>query len=1781
MKSINTNLILLLLLLFWGQNVDAFSFDVDGVYYRTLSSPENAVEVVKYKVYGNYVGNIAIPSTVEYQGTTYDVVAIGEKAFQGDSELESVELPNSIVKINDNAFYMSGITAITIPYGVKSMGLRCFEDCQKLASIVLSNSVETIGSSAFSGCSNLSSIVIPNSVVSIGEGAFFGCKEMETVVLSSNLTSLNSFLFAYCEKLKSIEIPGSVQTIGESCFYECQNMEFAILPNSVVSIDYGAFAFCSNLEIVTLSSNLTAIPNRCFIGCSNLTTINLPSALQQIGTASFMECGLTSIILPKGLTNIEGEAFRDCQELEIVKSEIEEPFYLPRDAFSNSSGNPAKTAILYVPHGTKEKYLAKQYWDSSFKEIIENVNTYSLSITVSDNGAVLYDGTTIRNTTKAFTVEEGTSATITFTPDIGYKIKSVKVNSTDITSNVYNNQYTISNITADTSLEVEFEAIPPTTYTLSVKASGYGYALYNSTTIRNTTKTFTVEEGTSATISFTPDNGYIVKSLKVNNVDRTAYISNNQYTVSNIQSNTSVDVEFEAITHTLSIKASGSGVATYDGVNIRNATKAFTVIDGSSAVVKFTPDNGYQIKSVKVNSTNVTSSVYNNQYTISNITTDTLLEVEFEAIPPTTYTLSVKATGYGSASYNSTTIRNTTKAFTVNEGASATISFAPDIGYQIKSVKVNSINVTSSVYNNQYTISNITADTSLEVEFEPITYMLSITAIGNGSVLYNSMTVRNTTKTFTVNEGASATISFTPDSGYRVKSLKVNGVDYTSYITNNQYTISNIQWDKEVEVEFEAIPVTTYTLSIKATGYGYASYNGTSIRNTTKGFTVNEGSSITITITPDNGYRIKSVKKDGVTVTYSVNNNQYIFILLNNTTVEVEFEAIPPTYTLSIKATGNGSASYNGITIRNTTKNFTVNEGTTATITFSADDGYRIKSVKRDGATHSYANSQYTVSNIQSNTTIEVEFEEIPVVTTYTLSINATGNGSALYNSTTIRNATKTFTVNVGASITITFTPDNGYRIKSVKKDGVAVTYSVSNNQYTFLPLNDTTVEVEFEAIPTTTCTLSIMATGNGYASYNSTTTRNTTRNYTVNKGTSATIAFYPDNGYRIKSVKKDGTTVSITNNQYTVNNIQSNTSVEVEFELIPVTTYTLSIKATGNGSVSYNGTSIRNTTKGFTVNEGTSATITFTADNGYRIKSVKRDGATHSYANNQYTVSNIQSDTSIEVEFEAIPPTTYTLSIKATGNGSASYNGTSIRNTTKGFTVNEGTSATITFSADNGYRIKSVKKDGVAVTYSVSNNQYVFILLSNTTVEVEFEAIPVTTYTLSIKAMGNGSASYNNTNIRNTTSVFTVNEGTSATIIFSADEGYRIRSLKKDGNIATSAISNNQYTVSNIRSNTTVEVEFEARPTAISYQDVNYTITSFAERTVKMVKGNYGKVIEVPAKFTYEGTEWKVTGVEDGALSDDKKLAAVIWNPETVFTPQVNNPNLLLYVTSASYASASIKNVVVNGVASNIILTEVANGNDFYCPREFTAQRISYTHRFGMTTGMGEARGWESLALPFEVQYVTHETKGDMVPFSLWKSGDTRKPFWLKTLWGNGWTDASVIKANLPYIVSMPNHPDYKPEYLVSGKVTFWAENVVVKRTAEAVPLTVGNKQFVASFASDAKDAGNYALNVVNDYEEDTGGAVEGSRFILNLRQVHPFEAYIKTTSGARYVAIDDDNITNGIYELLSDREDRIIVYDLKGLLIMDTKEQTMKEVLRHLSSGVYIINGKKILVK
>ena len=277
-----------------------------------------------------------------------------------------------------------------------------------------------------------------------------------------------------------------------------------------------------------------------------------------------------------------------------------------------------------------------------------------------------------------------------------------------------------------------------------------------------------------------------------------------------------------------------------------------------------------------------------------------------------------------------------------------------------------------------------------------------------------------------------------------------------------------------------------------------------------------------------------------------------------------------------------------------------------------------------------------------------------------------------------------------------------------------------------------------------------------------------------------------------------------------------------------------------------------------------------------------------------------------------------------------------------------------------------------------------------------------------------------------------------------------------------------------------------------------------------------------------------------------------------------IGNPNLLVYVDNASVAPQGIQNVVVNGVAPEITLSDESN---WYCPQPFTAEKISYTRTFSQETQVGVSRGWETIALPFDVQSVTHETRGVITPFG---DASSAYHFWLRRLTSNGLQSVLQIEANTPYLISMPNSTEYPEEYKLAGKVTFSAENASVPESNLVIDESA-DIFFAPTYERMEAQQYIYAINV----GEERGGHPEGSVFEQNYREVRPFEAYTKHLTGpSRFITLDDldegfatsiEELKNGkIEELKSDQW-----YDLNG-----------RRVLRP-SKGLYINNGRKVMMK
>ena len=331
---------------------------------------------------------------------------------------------------------------------------------------------------------------------------------------------------------------------------------------------------------------------------------------------------------------------------------------------------------------------------------------------------------------------------------------------------------------------------------------------------------------------------------------------------------------------------------------------------------------------------------------------------------------------------------------------------------------------------------------------------------------------------------------------------------------------------------------------------------------------------------------------------------------------------------------------------------------------------------------------------------------------------------------------------------------------------------------------------------------------------------------------------------------------------------------------------------------------------------------------------------------------------------------------------------------------------------------------------------------------------------------------------------------------------------------------------------------------------------------------------VEIPASVSYDGVTYQVTGIADDAFKGSN-MAALVWNveaalPNNAFNNASIGSNFLLYVKQASYAPSSIKNVIANGTASSIVLSD--DGGPFYCPQAFTARSISYTHNYSMETG-GNGKGWETIALPFDVQRIVHSTRGEVVPFAGYSSASNRKPFWLGNMSASGFKRASSIQANEPYIIAMPNNSKYNNDYNLAGDVTFSADNVQVAKTPTFSGL------FLPAFGTVPQSSTVYALNVNNRNVKYSGSYDAGSRFISDLRDVRPFEAYIFDSSTRGVIEINFDDGTTDIEATLFTVDDcqEMTIHSLSGQQVTRTTQRDFGQVWDNLPKGVYIVNGKK----
>lgn len=301
---------------------------------------------------------------------------------------------------------------------------------------------------------------------------------------------------------------------------------------------------------------------------------------------------------------------------------------------------------------------------------------------------------------------------------------------------------------------------------------------------------------------------------------------------------------------------------------------------------------------------------------------------------------------------------------------------------------------------------------------------------------------------------------------------------------------------------------------------------------------VAKGADKTIIILPDTGYEIGEVLVDGNPV--DVTGNSYTFTDVSaNHTFDVTFEKLSSSdevHTVTVNCGKNGSASPSG-TVE-------VKDGQSLVIGITPSSGYEIDKVLVNGVEFTTVGGYLTISSVTKDTVVDISFKKTkdkpvePPVVKRTITASAGFGG-------TISPSGET-TVNYGGDMYVYIIPDEGYVIDTVTVDGKPV--EMTGNAYRFVNivddhkinatfrLNDGTggigsdgcVEITAESGPHGT----ISPSGKQF----------------VVVGGSQTFHFIPDKGYAVSKIIVNGKVVAISGLSYTIDDVQADTTIRVEF---------------------------------------------------------------------------------------------------------------------------------------------------------------------------------------------------------------------------------------------------------------------------------------------------------------------------------------------------------------------------------------------------------------------------------------------------------------------------------------------------------------------------------------------------------------------------------------------------------------------------------------------------------
>jgi len=864
-------------------------------------------------------------------------------------------------------------------------------------------------------------------------------------------------------------------------------------------------------------------------------------------------------------------------------------------------------------------------------------------------------------------VDYGSNQSFTITPDTGHHVDSVVVDGTDegpLTGRDF------TNVTTDHTIDAYFSI---NVYTITATASAGGSI--------SPSGGVDVSWGGNQSFSISADTGYHMDSVVVDGVNE-GLITNRDFT--NVTENHTITAYFSIDAFTITASAGPGGSISPSGSILLNygANQSFTI----------SPDTGYHVDSVVVDGTNEGAITSRN---FTNVTANHTITAWFSI---DIFTITATAGTGGSIS--------PAGGVNVSYGANQSFTISPDTGYHVDSVVVDGINEGAITSRN---FTNVTANHTITAYFSIDVFTITASVAGNGSI--------SPSGAVNVNYGSGQAFSITPNTGYHIDSVVVDGVNEGAPANRN---FTNVTANHTITAYFS---ITMYTISASATGGGSISPSGD--------IGVTYGSGQAFSITPNTGYHIDSVVVDGANEGALTARN-FVNVTANHT-IDAYFSI--DVFTITASSVGNGSVSPAG--------SVNVNYGDNQQFVVTPDSGYHTDSVLVDGFDQG-TGVNFIFSNVTGNHSIVAYFS----INVYTISATASGGGSVSPPGDT--------DVNHGGSQSYVITPDTGYHIDSVVVDGLNEG-AITGRNFT----NVTTGHTIAAYFSIDVFTISATASAGG--------TISPSGDIDLNYGANQSFSIAPNTGFHIDSVVVDGVNEGAPANR-NFTNVTANHTIAAYFS---IDVFTITASAGAGGSISPSGA--------VNVNYGGTQPFSITPNTGFHIDSVVVNG-TNEGAITSRNFTNVTANHTIAAYFSI---DVFTITASAVGGGSISPPGS--------VDVNYGGAQAYAITPNTGYHIDSVVVDGVnegAVTGRTFTN-----VTANHTIAAHF-SIDVFTITATAGAGGTISPS----------GAIGMNYGSDTSFSITPNTGYHIDSVVVDG-LNEGAITGRSF--ANVTANHTIDAYF------------------------------------------------------------------------------------------------------------------------------------------------------------------------------------------------------------------------------------------------------------------------------------------------------------------------------------------------------------------------------------